>query len=68
MVPLSITQIVNHFVNHPGNQNDKVKLVKKWCTPTLLEKLKCEFENENNVIRSWGTLPYLKHFEGRGAC
>jgi hypothetical protein len=35
-------------------------------TPKLLEKVKSEFENENNKRRrSWGTLPSLQHFKGK---
>ncbi len=38
-------------------------------TPTLLERLKCKFESENNGNRkSWGTFPNLQHFGGRGVC
>jgi hypothetical protein len=36
--------------------------------PTLLEKLKCEFEIENNEKRSWGTFFSSQHFKGRRVC
>jgi len=31
----------------------------------ILERLKCEFESENNKRRSWGTLPSSQHFKGK---
>jgi hypothetical protein len=38
-------------------------------TPTLLERLNCKFENENNERkRSRDMLLILQHFGGRGAC
>jgi len=40
-----------------------------WHTLKLLERFKCESQNENNEItRSWGMLPNLQHFWGGGAC
>jgi hypothetical protein len=36
-------------------------------TPTLLERLKCEFKSENNGRKKiWGTLPSSQHFGGKG--
>jgi hypothetical protein len=36
---------------------------------TLLERLKCESKSENNKRKkSYGTLPTLQHFGGRGVC
>ncbi len=37
-----------------------------WCTPKLFERLKCEFEGENNRRRkSWDTFPSLQHSENK---
>jgi len=37
--------------------------------PTLFERFKCKFENENIERRkSWGTLISSQHFEGRRVC
>jgi hypothetical protein len=36
----------------------------KWYTPKILERLKCEFENENNERKkSWDTFPNSQHFK-----
>jgi hypothetical protein len=34
-------------------------------TPKLLEKLKCEYENENSGRRSWGMFLDSQHFKGK---
>jgi hypothetical protein len=39
-------------------------MCKWWCTPKLLQRLKCESKGEN-CRRSWGTLPNLQHFGGK---
>jgi hypothetical protein len=35
------------------------------CTPKFLERLKCEFQNENNGKKIWGTFLCLQHFGGK---
>jgi hypothetical protein len=36
-------------------------------TPTLLERLKCEFKRENNRRKmNWGMFPSSQHFGGKG--
>jgi hypothetical protein len=37
----------------------------KVIDPTLLQRLKCESEGENNKRKSWGTLPNSQHLGGR---
>ncbi len=36
-----------------------------WHTPKLFERFKCEFKNENNRKKNWGTLFSLQHFGGK---
>jgi hypothetical protein len=33
---------------------------------TILERLKCESESENNRIKSWGMFLNSQHFKGKG--
>ncbi len=40
-----------------------------WHAPKFLDRLKYKSKDENNGRKkSWGTLPSLQHFGGRGAC
>jgi hypothetical protein len=40
-----------------------------WCTPKLFDGFNYESRGEDNERRmSWGILPGLQHFEGRGTC
>jgi len=41
----------------------------RWRTPKLLDGFNCDSKSEDNRRKwSWGELPSLKHFRGRGVC
>jgi hypothetical protein len=59
----SIKQTIHHKIWFERNIFIQLKILTN-APPNLLERLKCEFENENNE-RSWGTSPNSQHFEGK---